>query len=81
MKVGLESNSFQKFQDMQKELRRRNKKKLDDIHNKCQMNFDTSLKSIFAKVRQKINDAHNAKNHNTDDKKGGSKKDKKKGKM
>ena len=82
MKVGLESNSFQKFQDMQKELRRRNKKKLDDIHNKCQMNFDTSLKSIFAKVRQKINDAHNAKNHNTDDKKGGSKvKDKKKEKM
>ena len=81
MKVGLESNSFQKFQDMQKELRKRNKKKLDDIHNKCQMNFDTSLKSIFAKVRQKINDAHNAKNHNTDDKKGGRKKDKKKGKM
>ena len=70
MKVGLGPNSFLKFQDLKNELRSRNKKKLDDINNKSQMNSDTSLKSIFAKDR---NDAHNAKNQNTDNKKGGSK--------
>jgi len=69
MKVGLDSNSFKKFQDMQIELRKRTKRKLDEIHTKCQNNFDTSLKSIFSKVYQKINDLHNEQNHNVDDKK------------
>ena len=77
MKVGLDSNSFKKFQDMQIELRKRTKRKLDEIHTKCQNNFDTSLKSIFSKVYQKINDLHNEQNHNVDDKKPGNKKDKK----
>ena len=77
MKVGLDSNSFKKFQDMQIELRKRTKRKLDEIHNKCQNNFDTSLKSIFSKVYQKINDIHNEQNHG-DEKKSGNKRDKKK---
>ena len=81
MKVGLDSNSFKKFQDMQIELRKRTKRKLDEIHTKCQNNFDTSLKSIFSKVYQKINDLHNEQNHNVDDKKQGNKKDKKKEKI
>ena len=77
MKVGLDSNSFKKFQDMQIELRKRTKRKLDEIHNKCQNNFDTSLKSIFSKVYQKINDLHNEQNHNVDEKKSGNKNKKK----
>ena len=82
MKVGLDSNSFKKFQDMQIELRKRTKRKLDEIHTKCQNNFDTSLKSIFSKVYQKINDLHNEQNHNVDDKKPGqgAKKDKRRDK-
>ena len=82
MKVGLDSNSFKKFQDMQIELRKRTKRKLDEIHTKCQNNFDTSLKSIFSKVYQKINDLHNEQNHNVDDKKQGqgAKKDKRRDK-
>ena len=81
MKVGLDSNSFKKFQDMQIELRKRTKRKLEEIHTKCQNNFDTSLKSIFNKVYQKINDLHNEQNHNVDDKKPGGKKDKKREKI
>ena len=77
MKVGLDSNSFKKFQDNQIELRKRTKRKLEEIHTKCQNNFDTSLKSIFSKVYQNINDLHNEQNHNVDEKKGGVKKDKK----
>ena len=77
MKVGLESNSFKKFQDMQIELRKRNKRKLEEIHTKCENNFVTSLKSIFSQVYQKINDLHNEQNHNVDEKKGGIKKEKK----
>ena len=78
MKVGLDSNSFKKFQDMQIELRKRTKRKLEEIHTKCENNFVTSLKSIFSRVYQKINDLHNQQNHNVDDKKPGNKKDKKK---
>ena len=73
MKVGLDSNSFQKFQDLQNELRRRNRKKLDDVHDACQNNFDTSLRTIFSQVQQKINDLHNEENRNTDDNKKGNK--------
>jgi hypothetical protein len=54
---------------MQIELRKRTKRKLDEIHTKCQNNFDTSLKSIFSKVYQKINDLHNQQNHDQDEKK------------
>ena len=81
MKVGLDSNSFKKFQDNQIELRKRNKRKLDDIHTKCQNNFDTSLKSIFSKIYQRINDIHNEQNHNVDEKKSGAKSNKKKEKI
>ena len=77
MKVGLDSNSFKKFQDMQIELRKRTKRKLDEIHTKCENNFGTSIKSIFSKVNQKINDLHNEQNHG-DEKKSGNKRDKKK---
>jgi hypothetical protein len=70
MKVGLDSNSFQKFQDLQKDLRKKNKKKLDDIHNACQINFDTSLRTIFSQVQQEINESHNVENRTSDDKKG-----------
>ena len=70
MKVGLDSNSFQKFQDLQNDLRKKNKKKLDDIHNACQINFDTSLRTIFSQVQQEINESHNAENRTSEDKKG-----------
>ena len=72
MKVGLDSNTFQKFQDLQTELRKRTRKKLDDVHDECQKIFENSIKTIFSQVQKKINDLHNEENHTSDDiKKGG----------
>ena len=67
MKVGLDSNSYQKFQDLQSELRRRTRMKLDSVHNECQKIFDNGIKTVFSQVQKKINDLHNEENRTTDD--------------
>ena len=59
---------FKKFQDIQIDLKKRNKKKLKEMHKKMQQNFDISLKIIFSKVEKKINDLLKEQNHFIDEK-------------